>query len=124
MTSLCPGCGKPLEGRPGFRCECGTDVSPFGQDPIDIPVDGVLDLHTFRPSEIKDLVPEFLKACALKGIFRIRIVHGKGSGALMKTVHGILKKTPGVRSFKIAGTEEGGSGATIVRIKGEKSPTE
>ena len=89
--------------------------SPFGFEPVEIPVDGVLDLHTFHPSDIKDLIPGFLQECASKGILRVRIIHGKGSGALMKTVHAVLSRTPGVESFVI-----GGSGATIVKLHQDK----
>ena len=48
-------------------------------EPIQLPIDGVLDLHTFRPREIKDLVLDYLAACRERGIFQVRIIHGKGS---------------------------------------------
>ncbi len=85
-------------------------------EPVEIPVEGTLDLHTFRPSEVKDLVPEYLKACREKGIFRVRIVHGKGTGVLQRTVHAVLRKIPDVVSFELAEADEGGWGATIVRL--------
>ena len=80
-------------------------------------MNGVLDLHTFKPNEIKDLVREYVKTCMERGIFRIRIVHGKGTGTLFRTVHSILKKMPEVDSFEMAGQDEGGWGVTIVRVK-------
>ena len=122
MAVICPKCQHQYDvtlfqfGR-GILCDCGTEISPFGAAPFEIPIDGVLDLHTFKPAEVKDLVPEYLGACIKKGIFRVRIVHGKGTGALMKTVHSVLKKTPEVESFEQAGIDEGGWGATIVRLK-------
>ena len=85
-------------------------------DPIDYPIDGTLDLHTFRPGEVKDLIPEYLAACRLQGILQVRIIHGKGSGTLRRTVQAILARMPEVASFQLAGEEAGGWGATIVRL--------
>ena len=82
--------------------------------PIELPIDGVLDLHTFQPREVKDLVPDYLAACRAKGILRVRIVHGKGIGALRETVHAILRRLPAVASFSLAGELSGSWGATIV----------
>ncbi len=86
-------------------------------DPIQLPIDGILDLHTFRPNEVKDLIPEYLAACREEGILRVRIIHGKGSGTLMRTVQAILERIPEVSSFRLAGEEAGGWGATLVTLK-------
>ena len=87
------------------------------QLPVEWPMDGVLDLHLFQPREVKDLVPEYLAACRERGIFSVRIIHGKGTGALRKTVHAILERTPGVASFSLAPGNAGGWGATIVILE-------
>ena len=87
------------------------------EGPIHLPVDGVLDLHTFRPKEIKDLVPEYLRSCREQNILEVRVVHGKGAGTLRQMVHSILKKMPAVETFSLARPEFGGWGATIVRLK-------
>ena len=83
-------------------------------DPIQLPITGVLDLHTFKATEVKDLVPDYLTACHEKGIFQVRIIHGKGTGTLRRTVHSILSKHPLVSSFSLDHPEYGGWGATIV----------
>jgi dsDNA-specific endonuclease/ATPase MutS2 len=85
--------------------------------PIELPIDGVLDLHTFSPKEVEDLVPEYIAECLRRGITEIRIIHGKGTGTLKAIVHGLLKKDPRVASFKDAGLGAGGWGATEVRLR-------
>ena len=122
MAVKCPQCGKGyditlFEYGHTVACDCGTVVDPFGSAALELPVEGELDLHTFRPSEIKDLLRDYLGACEEKGIFRVRVVHGKGSGALLRTVHSLLKKIPEVESFRMAREGEGGWGATIVILK-------
>ena len=87
-------------------------------DPIELPINGVLDLHTFRPVDVKDLVPEYLDECRKRGIFQVRIIHGKGIGALRETVHAILRRTPGVAVFNLAPANAGGWGATVVKLTG------
>lgn len=85
-------------------------------DPVEIPIDGVLDLHTFRPQQIKDLVPDYLEACRERGIFLVRIIHGKGIGNLRRTVHSLLSRHPGIVSFTLDHPEFGGWGATLVKL--------
>jgi len=86
-------------------------------EPLKIPIDGILDLHTFRPQEVKDLVPEYLHDCQERGILQVRIIHGKGSGILRRVVHSILTRLPLVQSFATADISGGSWGATIVYLK-------
>jgi dsDNA-specific endonuclease/ATPase MutS2 len=85
-------------------------------DVIELPIDGTLDLHAFRPSEVKDLVPGYLEECRARGILEVRIIHGKGTGALRETVRAILERMDGVVAFRLAG-DGGGWGATIVELR-------
>ena len=90
-------------------------------EPIEIPIDGILDLHTFQPREVKDLLPDYLAACLERGILQVRVIHGKGTGTLRRAVHSILERFPEVISFRSAGEDEGGWGATLVELRpGEK----
>jgi DNA-nicking Smr family endonuclease len=86
-------------------------------EPVRLPIDGVLDLHTFSPKDVKDLVPEYIEECLRRGITDLRIIHGKGTGVLKGIVHSLLEKNPHVASFKDAGTGGGGWGATEVRLR-------
>ena len=84
---------------------------------IPYPIDGTLDLHIFPPSEVRDLVPEYLRECRQRGIYTVRIVHGKGTGALRRTVHAVLEKLAWVRTYHLAGPGSGSWGATIAHLE-------
>ena len=86
-------------------------------EPVELPIDGVLDLHPFRPADVEGVVTDYLAECRARGILQVRIIHGKGIGQLRKTVHSILTKHPYVMSFALAGEAYGGSGATIVHLR-------
>jgi dsDNA-specific endonuclease/ATPase MutS2 len=85
--------------------------------PLQLPIDGVLDLHTFRPDEIGDLVPDYLDACQNAGVLEVRIIHGKGIGNLQRSVHAILSRHPAVVKFATASATYGGTGATIAKLR-------
>lgn len=76
-------------------------------------IDGVLDLHTFQPRDVPDLVPTWLDECRAHGILEVRIIHGKGQGVLRRTVHAILERRPDVIRFALAPAHLGGWGATV-----------
>ena len=90
---------------------------PFPDGPVSVPICSELDLHTFRPDEIGNLIPEWLEACRERGILKVRIIHGKGTGRLRAGVEALLRRLPEVESFSQAAPEEGHWGATTVRLK-------
>ena len=85
--------------------------------PVVVPITDVLDLHTFQPADLPDLLTDYLRACQEKQISRVRIIHGKGKGVLKQRVRSLLKKNPLVDTFHDAPAEAGGWGATVVTLK-------
>ena len=102
-------------------CSNGDGVFDESHKPQELPIDGVLDLHTFRPEDLGELVPAYLVECQARGIFEVRVVHGKGIGNLRRSVQAILARVPEVVSFSEAGAHYGGSGATMVRLRSPES---
>jgi DNA-nicking Smr family endonuclease len=86
-------------------------------EPVKIPIEDYLDLHTFRPEELAELLEEYLGECIRAKIFSVRIIHGKGKGIQKRRVQSLLRKNPLVTSFKDAPPEFGGWGATLVELK-------
>ncbi len=96
------------------------DREGASEEAVELPIDGVLDLHTFAPREVKELLPEYIAACREKGIFEIRVIHGKGTGTMRETVYSVLRRLPGIASFRTAGEDAGGWGATLVSLEREE----
>jgi len=86
------------------------------QEVVELPIDGVLDLHTFQPREVKELVPNYLAECRQREILEVRIIHGKGKGVLRDIVHSCLDKLGYVKNYRLAGHGSGGWGATAVDL--------
>lgn len=87
-------------------------------EPQEYPIDGTLDLHAFRPQDLGSLIPEFIEACLEKDIYQIRIIHGKGTGNLRRSVHALLDRNPHVERYSLAG-DRSSWGATVVDLKQE-----
>jgi DNA-nicking Smr family endonuclease len=83
---------------------------------IEIPVNGELDLHAFAPRDVPSVVEEYLRACRARGILRVRLVHGKGTGAQRAMVRRVLGRLPEVAGFQDAPPEAGGWGACVVEL--------
>ena len=91
------------------------------EQPVEIPITGELDLHTFRPAEIADLLDNYLVECQRRDLLRVRIIHGKGTGTLRTLVHARLRLSPLVVGFVQGDEHSGGWGATIVTLKPRNS---
>lgn len=86
------------------------------ENPPELPIDGTLDLHTFKPGDLGSLIPEYIEACLRKEIYQIRIIHGKGIGNLRRSVHALLDRNEKVEDYRLAG-DQSGWGATLVDLK-------
>ena len=92
-------------------------VIKMEHETVEIPIDGTLDLHTFKPQDISTLVPEYLDQCLQRDIMEVRIIHGKGKGVLRRSVYAILERMDTVKSFAPAPPDRGHWGATLVKLK-------
>lgn len=86
------------------------------EDIVHVPIDGVLDLHSFAPQDAASVVDEYIHACLKEGILDVKIIHGKGKGVLRRTIHAVLHNHPLVRAFGLD-TGPSGWGATIAHLK-------
>ncbi|MEO0448415.1 MAG: Smr/MutS family protein [Verrucomicrobiota bacterium] len=91
------------------------------EEPVEIPITGELDLHTFRPSDLGGLLPDYFHECRERGILEVRVIHGKGTGTLRETVRRHLEKSEQVISFRTGDETEGSWGATMVNLRPKKS---
>jgi len=86
-------------------------------DPVEIPITDVFDLHSFQPRDVKEAVEAYLEEAHRLGYIHLRIIHGKGIGVQRETVRAVLQRTPFVESFSDAPGEAGGWGATLVALR-------
>ena len=61
------------------------------EEPIVVEIKDVIDLHTFLPKDVPELLDDYICACMEKGYLSVRIIHGKGQGFLKARVEKILK---------------------------------
>lgn len=81
---------------------------------IVLPIDGILDLHSFSPKDLKTLIPDYLEECLAKGIHEVKIIHGKGKGNIRRSVHALLKRDANVKAFRLGDMSSGSWGVTTV----------
>jgi len=86
----------------------------------EIPIHDVLDLHTFQPREVKEIVEEYLYQCVLKGLRHVRIIHGKGAGIQREMVRAILERSEAVEWFG-DGPDWGSTAVTLKPQRHESS---
>ncbi len=97
----------------------GDDHEPgdvFEPEDVQVPIEDFLDLHTFRPRDVRSVVESYLEQAIESGFREVRLIHGRGIGVQREIVHSFLAQHPGVVSFADAPPERGGWGATVVRL--------
>jgi DNA mismatch repair protein MutS2 len=87
--------------------------SPAAAAPVSIEV----DLRGFRAAEVEEMLDRYLENAYRSGLPFVRIIHGKGTGALRQVVRDILNDHPAVASHQLAPREQGGDGATVANLR-------
>jgi len=85
-------------------------------EPFVMPIEDFIDLHPFRPQEIRAVVDSYLDAAAEAGFREVRLIHGRGKGVQRDSIRRLLKEDPRILGFKDAPAERGGWGATVVTL--------
>ena len=86
-------------------------------DPVHVPIEDALDLHSFGPRDVASVVEEYLRAAHERGFREVRIIHGRGVGVQRSIVRAVLSRHLLVVSLTDAPPERGGWGATLVRLR-------
>lgn len=89
--------------------------------PVVVPIEDALDLHSFQPREILDVVDAYLDAAREKGLGEVRLIHGRGKGVQRARIQQMLASDPRVVRWQEAPPQRGGWGATLVWLDVESS---
>ena len=81
-----------------------------------LPIEDSIDLHPFRPRDIRSVVKSYLEEAARLGLTEVRLIHGRGIGVQRDAVRAVLAKHPLVADYRDAPAERGGWGATVARL--------
>ena len=86
-------------------------------EPVEIPIEDVLDLHPFQPKEIPDVALEYLSEARRRGLRQVRLIHGRGIGVQRERIQSLLRTLDWVEAFHDADHTGGGWGSTVVLLK-------
>jgi DNA mismatch repair protein MutS2 len=100
------------------RRDDSEERRPVPMPPAAGPVNLELDLRGYRAAEIEAILDEYLENAYRAGMPFVRIIHGKGTGALRQVVKEVLSGHPAVASHEIAPLNQGGDGATVALLRG------
>ena len=76
-----------------------------------------LDIRGYETLEAESVVDNYIDSAVMAKLGSVTIIHGKGTGALRKAVHEILRRNKAVKSFRLGRYGEGEAGVTIVELK-------
>ena len=86
-------------------------------EPVRLPIEDWLDLHSFLPHDVPSVVAEYLDAAHARGFREVRLIHGRGIGVQRAIVQSLLRDHPLVAALSDAPDDRGGKGATLVRLR-------
>ena len=90
---------------------------PWIPEEIVLPLERSIDLHPFRPREIRSVVESYLEDALGAGFDEVRLIHGRGIGVQREIIRSLLERHPRVVGFRDAPPERGGWGATVVQLR-------
>lgn len=93
---------------------------PDSDQPFELEISDVLDLHTVSPRDVREVVEAYLEEARARSFRFVRIIHGRGIGVQRETVRAVLGKTPFVERYQDAPAEAGGWGATVAILRLEQ----
>ena len=82
-------------------------------EPIEVPIEEAIDLHPFRPDQVRDVVREYLEQARLRGFREVRLIHGRGIGVQRANVQRLLRDLEFVENFR----DDAHLGATVVVLQ-------
>jgi len=82
----------------------------LNDEPVEIPIEETLDLHPFRPEEIRDVAREYLNEARARGFTEVRLIHGRGKGVQRAAIQRMLRELDFVLDFR----DDSHLGATVV----------
>ncbi|MBD3335031.1 MAG: DNA mismatch repair protein MutS [Candidatus Eisenbacteria bacterium] len=92
-------------------------ASGSGDDAVELPIEPALDLHTFHPRDIPEVVEEYLWEASRRGLQEVRLIHGKGTGYQRDVVRKVLDRHPAVEEHATAPGDRGHWGATVAKLR-------
>jgi dsDNA-specific endonuclease/ATPase MutS2 len=84
---------------------------------VEIPLEEAIDLHGFLPQDVAAIVRDYLNDAYAAGFAEVRIIHGRGIGALREMVRNLLSQDSRIARFKDAPFDRGGNGATVAHFR-------
>lgn len=113
-----PGQVRLVEGQPQVKKQAAAPkTGPAPTLHLERRASSELDIRGYETLEAESVVENYLDAAVMAKLETVTIIHGKGTGALRKAVHEILRRSKAVKSFRLGRYGEGEAGVTVVELK-------
>ena len=113
-----PGQVRLIEGQPQAKKQAAAPkTGPAPSLHLERRASSELDIRGYETLEAESVVENYLDAAVMAKLETVTIIHGKGTGALRKAVHEILKRSKAVKSFRLGRYGEGEAGVTVVELR-------
>ena len=113
-----PGQVRLIEGQPPVKKQAAAPkTGPAPTLHLERRASSELDIRGYETLEAESVVENYLDAAVMAKLETVTIIHGKGTGALRKAVHEILRRSKAVKSFRLGRYGEGEAGVTVVELK-------